>query len=206
MEKGQIQSLVAEKGFGFIRPESGGPDVFFHRSAVDAPLDTIAEGQTVQFEIDANAEKPRARVVQTGSRSPVGVQAAGGQTEAPRGRSARAGSRPTESRRPPRRDGPAAYEFGFVTKLYRKKFIGFISSVKNGPEFRFAAENVRGVKRFSQLQIGDYVQFLVGESDPANHREPVAKLVHVVERDMNVRSEKQLDRHPKARKKKPSWR
>ena len=196
MLDGEIQSLVAEKGFGFIKPAAGGADVFFHYSSVDAPFETLAAGQPVKYELDSTADKPRARNVQTGEASA-------------NKRSSRPNSRPSpnarsrDHRRAPERE---AFEHGFVTKLHRKKFRGFISSIKHGPEYLFVAESVTGEKRFSRLEIGDYVQFLIGESDPAEPKQPVAKAVKVVEREVEIPSEKHLDRHPKARRKKPTWR
>ncbi|WP_271585147.1 cold-shock protein [Bradyrhizobium sp. CCBAU 45389] len=40
------------KGYGFIRPDGGGKDVFVHMSAVEqAGLQTLVEGQRVRYEL-----------------------------------------------------------------------------------------------------------------------------------------------------------
>lgn len=52
MATGTVKWFNAQKGFGFIQPESGGPDVFVHISAVErAGLNDLAEGQKVNFEL-----------------------------------------------------------------------------------------------------------------------------------------------------------
>ncbi len=52
MAIGTVKFFNATKGFGFIQPEDGGKDVFVHVSAVDAAgMDTLREGQRVQYEI-----------------------------------------------------------------------------------------------------------------------------------------------------------
>lgn len=52
MNIGTVKWFNATKGFGFIQPESGGADVFVHISAVErAGMQTLAEGQKLQFEI-----------------------------------------------------------------------------------------------------------------------------------------------------------
>jgi CspA family cold shock protein len=52
--KGTVKWFNAQKGFGFIQPESG-TDVFVHISAVErAGLGTLSEGQTVTFDIVTN--------------------------------------------------------------------------------------------------------------------------------------------------------
>lgn len=52
MAIGTVKFFNATKGFGFIQPEDGGKDVFVHVSAVDAAgIDTLREGQRVQYEI-----------------------------------------------------------------------------------------------------------------------------------------------------------
>lgn len=195
MLDGEIRSLVVEKGFGFIKTADG-TDVFFHRSIVDAPIETLAPGQQVKYELDPTSDRPRARCVQTGRTS--------ANSRAPQ-RDARP-SRSSPPRRTRRTADDKAFEHGFVTKLHHEKFRGFISSTKNGPEYLFAAESVSGEKRFSRLEIGDYVQFLVGGPDPDDPKQPVAIAVAVVEREIKIPNEKQLKRHPKARGKKPTWR
>ncbi len=52
MQTGIVKWFNAQKGFGFIQPTSGGPDVFVHISAVErAGLGTLNEGQKVSYEI-----------------------------------------------------------------------------------------------------------------------------------------------------------
>jgi cold shock protein len=49
---GTIRKIIREKGFGFIHPDDGSDDVFFHRSSL-APrvqFEDINEGDTVQFQ------------------------------------------------------------------------------------------------------------------------------------------------------------
>ena len=196
MREGAIQRLVPERGFGFIQPVEGGDEVFFHCSAVDAPWESLSHGQSVQYELDAEADKPRAKRVVAG--------AAGQSSRSQRGESGQAGGRRfSEASRPAEAQ---AWEQGFVTKLHRKQLRGFISSVKHGPEFVFAAESVTGKVRFARLEIGDYVQFRVGEPDPEQPKQPVAVAVQVVNRKVNEPDAKRVARHPRARGKKPTWR
>jgi CspA family cold shock protein len=52
MQTGTVKWFNATKGFGFIQPESGGPDVFVHISALErAGISGLAEGQKVQYEL-----------------------------------------------------------------------------------------------------------------------------------------------------------
>ena len=52
MPTGTVKFFNAQKGYGFIAPESGDSDVFVHISAVEqAGLSTLAEGQNVSFDI-----------------------------------------------------------------------------------------------------------------------------------------------------------
>ena len=49
---GTIKKIIRQKGFGFIQPDGGGPDVFVHISAVErAGLSGLNEGQKISFDI-----------------------------------------------------------------------------------------------------------------------------------------------------------
>ncbi|GLS23173.1 cold-shock protein [Labrys miyagiensis] len=55
MPTGTVKWFNAQKGFGFISPEGGGPDAFVHISAVErAGLYELREGQKVSFELVAD--------------------------------------------------------------------------------------------------------------------------------------------------------
>jgi len=52
MTIGKVKWFNPTKGFGFIQPEQGGPDVFVHITAVrSAGLQDLNEGQRVSYEI-----------------------------------------------------------------------------------------------------------------------------------------------------------
>ena len=53
MTIGTVKWFNAQKGYGFIQPESGANDVFVHISAVErAGLGSLHEGQRVSFELE----------------------------------------------------------------------------------------------------------------------------------------------------------
>jgi len=55
MPKGTVKWFNTQKGYGFIQPEAGGPDVFVHISAVErAGLRGLNEGQKIGYEIVAD--------------------------------------------------------------------------------------------------------------------------------------------------------
>ena len=50
--KGTVNKKM-EKGFGFITPEQGGKDIFFHsNSLVGVSFDELREGDAVSFEVE----------------------------------------------------------------------------------------------------------------------------------------------------------
>ncbi|MBV8138273.1 MAG: cold shock domain-containing protein [Deltaproteobacteria bacterium] len=57
---GTIKKVVKDKGFGFIIPDDGGDEVFFHRSRLGPKMyfEDLREGNEVQFEV-RSGEKGR---------------------------------------------------------------------------------------------------------------------------------------------------
>ena len=53
MTTGTVKWFNESKDFGFIAPSDGGDDVFVHFSAIQGDgFKTLAEGQTVEFEVE----------------------------------------------------------------------------------------------------------------------------------------------------------
>lgn len=60
---GTVKFFNPEKGFGFIKPEEGGKDIFVHISAVEKiGLTTLDEGRKISFEVepDKKGKGPKA--------------------------------------------------------------------------------------------------------------------------------------------------
>lgn len=52
MTIGTVKFFNTTKGFGFIQPDNGGPDIFVHISAVEkAGMSMLSEGQKLSFEV-----------------------------------------------------------------------------------------------------------------------------------------------------------
>ena len=52
MATGTVKWFNSQKGFGFIQPDQGGPDVFVHISAVErSGLQGLNDGQKISYEL-----------------------------------------------------------------------------------------------------------------------------------------------------------
>jgi CspA family cold shock protein len=61
MAVGTVKWFNQDKGFGFITPDGGGPDVFAHYSAITANgFRNLAENQRVEFDVTQGAKGPQA--------------------------------------------------------------------------------------------------------------------------------------------------
>ncbi len=62
-ETGTVKFFNTDKGFGFIKPDTGESDIFVHISAIkDSGLETLLENQKVSFETepDRRGKGPKA--------------------------------------------------------------------------------------------------------------------------------------------------
>lgn len=68
MAKGTVKWFNEKKGYGFIQREEG-QDIFVHYSAIDEPgFKTLAEGESVTFDVEESNRGPVAKNVVKESR------------------------------------------------------------------------------------------------------------------------------------------
>ncbi len=61
MAQGVVKWFNAEKGYGFIRPDDGGKDLFVHFSEIQGSgYRSLDEGQKVEFEAQEGDKGPQA--------------------------------------------------------------------------------------------------------------------------------------------------
>ncbi len=66
MAQGKVKWFNSQKGFGFIQPNDGGPDVFVHISAVQqSGLNGLNENQAVSYDITEERGKKAATNLKT---------------------------------------------------------------------------------------------------------------------------------------------
>lgn len=64
MPDGTVKWFNSSKGYGFLAPDDGTPDVFVHFSAIDGSgYRELVEGQRVVFESEVGQKGPQAKSV-----------------------------------------------------------------------------------------------------------------------------------------------
>ncbi len=65
MSKGTVKWFNADKGFGFIKPDDGGKDLFVHHSEIQSGGEyaTLNDGQAVEVEVGQGQKGPCANKV-----------------------------------------------------------------------------------------------------------------------------------------------
>ncbi|MCG2587212.1 cold-shock protein [Rhodohalobacter sulfatireducens] len=61
-QQGKVKFFDPKKGFGFIKPEDGGKDIFVHRNNVDGlgPNQALEDDESVEFEVEETPKGPSA--------------------------------------------------------------------------------------------------------------------------------------------------
>ena len=64
MAEGTVKWFNSTKGYGFITPDDGSPDVFVHFSAIDGTgYRELTEGERVEYDSTSGAKGPQAAKV-----------------------------------------------------------------------------------------------------------------------------------------------
>ena len=156
------------KGFGFLIPNDGSPDVFCHASAVrDAGYDTLLEGATVTCEMAEGRQGPMVSSIVAVDASTAMAQPAG-RDEPYRDRRERGWDRDQQA-------GPAEQRSGLVKFYNAAKGYGFVVPDDGGPDV-FVPGSVLNRAGLGGLETGQRVSVMVQQGT----RGPQARDVEVI--------------------------
>ncbi|MFC7489356.1 MULTISPECIES: cold-shock protein [unclassified Knoellia] len=157
---GTVSWYAGDKGFGFITPDSGGPDVFVHVRELADGLPELGEGDRVTYAVVVSEKGPQARDVRLApSSTPHGAPA----TSTTHARSARREAS----------DVPARGGEGVVARYDAERGFGFISPDAGGADLFVHVSVLRGAEALDQ---GDRVRYQVRQSDRGPQADRVERL------------------------------
>jgi len=154
MPTGTVKWYNPEKGFGFIERDSGGDDLFVHRSAVG--YQSLGEGDRVEFREGQGAKGPSAEDVVVIETNP-NPRPRGGNGGGFRGTAVDPTTLPIAS--------------GVVDRFDDLKGFGFIKPDNGGSDVFFHQSALGGARVYQ----GDHVEFRLGEGPKG----PRAELVEI---------------------------
>lgn len=61
-QQGKVKFFDSTKGFGFIKPDDGGKDIFVHRNNIPdlGPNQGLEDGESVEFDVEDSPKGPSA--------------------------------------------------------------------------------------------------------------------------------------------------
>jgi cold shock protein len=62
-ERGIVKWFDEVKNYGFITPDVGGKDIFFHRTDLETLEGTIENGTRVEYEVGSGLKGPQAKKI-----------------------------------------------------------------------------------------------------------------------------------------------
>ena len=150
---GTVKWFNSQKGFGFIKPDDGGEDLFVHQTAIHADgFRTLNEGEAVEYTVISDQGKLKAIDV----KSP-----GGGAVKGDGGRGSKAKSAP---RTWPEGVAPSeGKQIGIVKWFNSEKGFGFVAPKDGGGEDLFVHQSAINAPGFRSLMEGEEVEFKVVE-------------------------------------------
>ncbi len=149
------------KGFGFVTPDGGGPDVFVQLRALAEGMKGLTDGDRVSYQVVQGDKGPQARDVHL-------VRSA-----APSAAPTPAPVRPSAGARREAHAAPVQPGEGVVARYDAERGFGFLTPDAGGPDLFVHLSVLRGVE---VLQKGERVRFKVRQSDRGPQADRVERL------------------------------
>jgi cold shock protein len=64
-ERGVVKWYNETKNYGFITPDHGGKDLFFHRTDLETEGQAIEQGERVEYEVGSGPKGPQAKAIRS---------------------------------------------------------------------------------------------------------------------------------------------